>query len=118
MGKTPDINETGSGFSATAAGLFFDFDATEPSTLIFLNAQDGFEWCIFTDEGCDPPGSGELLSFGGTSGTLTGLSGNVMIASATNPAPEPGTFGLALIGLAGVAFAMRKRLLAGDSVSS
>ncbi len=117
-GQFPEVNQTGPGFTATAAGLYFNFDNTQPSSVIFQNALDGFEWCIFTDEGCDPAGSGELLSFGGASGTITGLSGNVMIASVTNPAPEPGTFGLALIGIAGVAFAMRKRLTAGDSAAS
>jgi hypothetical protein len=117
MGKSPDINDMGSGLTATSAGLFFNFDDTQPSTLIFQNALDGFEWCIFTDEGCDPPGSGELLSFGGSSGTVTGLSGNVMIASVT-PAPEPGTWGFALIGIAGIAFVMRKRLLPGVRAAS
>ena len=116
-GKTPDVSSTGSGLTATASGLFFNFDNTGPSTLIFRNALDGFEWCLFTDEGCDPPGSGESFSLGGSSGAVTGLSGNVMIAS-TTPAPEPGTFGFVLVGIVGFVLAMRRRLLPGDSAAS
>jgi hypothetical protein len=110
-GKSPDVSETGSGFTATASGLFFDFDNPQQSALIFALA--GFELCLFTDEGCDPSGSGELLSLGGSSNVVTGLSGDVMIASIT-PTPEPGTFGFVLIGIVGLVLVMRKRFLPGD----
>lgn len=113
-GKSPDVSGTGSGFTATTSGLFFDFDNPQKSTLIFKNALDGFELCFFTDEGCDPSGSGELLSLGGSSNSVTGLSGDVMIASVT-PTPEPGTFGFVLIGIVGLALVMRKRFLRGDT---
>ncbi|MGA2813472.1 MAG: PEP-CTERM sorting domain-containing protein [Candidatus Acidiferrum sp.] len=113
QGKSPDVSGTGSGFTATASGLFFDFDNSQQSTLIFRNALDGFELCLFTDEGCDPPGSGELLSLSGSSNAVTGLSGNVMIASVTST-PEPRTSGLVLIGMGGLLLLMRKRFLPAD----
>jgi hypothetical protein len=112
-GKTPSVSEIGSGLTATPSGLFFNFDDLQQSALIFRNAVDGFEWCIFTDEGCDPPGSGELLSLGGSSDVVTGLSGDVMIAS-ISPTPEPGIFGFVLIGIAALVMVMRRRLLSGD----
>jgi hypothetical protein len=112
-GKSPDVSGTGSGFTATTSGLFFDFDNPQKSTLIFKNALDGFELCLFTAEGCDPSGSGELLSLGGSSSSVTGLSGDVMIASIT-PTLEPGTFAFVLIGIVGLALVMRKRFLPGD----
>jgi hypothetical protein len=116
-GKTPDVSNTGNALTATASGLFFNFDSTTPSTLIFQNALDGFEWCLFTDEGCDPPGSGESLSLGSVTGDVTGLSGNVMFASSSPiaPAPEPATSGFVLIGIAGSLLASRKRPLPGNS---
>jgi hypothetical protein len=116
-GKSPSVSEIGSGLTATASGLFFNFDDLQQSALIFRNAIDGFEWCLFTDEGCDPPGSGELLSLGGSSNVVTGLSGDVMIAS-VSPAPEPGIFGFVLIGIAGLVMVMRKRLLPGSPSAS
>jgi hypothetical protein len=108
-GKTPSVSEIGTGFTATASGLFFNFDDLQQSALIFRNAVDGFEWCIFTDEACDPPGSGELLSLGDSSGVVTGLSGDVMISSIA-PTPEPGIFGFVLIGIAALVMVTRRRL--------
>jgi hypothetical protein len=116
-GKSPSVSEIGSGLTATTSGLYFDFDNPQQSALIFRNALDGFEWCIFTVEGCDPPGSGELLSLGGSSDVVTGLSGDVMIASVA-PTPEPSIFGFVLIGIAGLVIVMRRRLLKGDSLAS
>jgi hypothetical protein len=116
-GKTPSVSEIGNGLTATASGLFFNFDDLQQSALIFRNAVDGFEWCIFTDEGCDPPGSGELLSLGGSSGVVTGLSGDVMIASIA-PTPEPGIFGFVLIGIAALVMVTRRRLLSDDPSAS
>jgi hypothetical protein len=101
-GSAADIDLTGDAVTATSAGLFFNFDTTDPSSLSFADAQDAFLLCLFTDEACDPPGSGEVLTLGGTTLTLTGLSGNQMIASsASAAAPEPGTFALMLIGIVG-----------------
>jgi|ERR1035438_6738589 hypothetical protein len=118
-GKSPSVSEIGSGLTATASGLFFNFDNLQQSALIFRNALDGFEWCLFTDEGCDPPGSGELLSLGGSGDVVTGLSGDVMIASVTPaPTPEPGIFGFVLIGIVGLVMVMRKRLVPGDPSAS
>jgi hypothetical protein len=50
-----DIAESGDAVTATSAGLFFDFNATDPSSLKFLDAGDNFLLCLFTDEVCDPP---------------------------------------------------------------
>jgi hypothetical protein len=109
-GSVADIDLTGDGVTATSAGLFFNFNTTDPSSLQFLNAQDNFLLCLFTDEGCDPPGSGEVLTLGSDTFSLTNLSGNQMFASsATATAPEPGTLGFMLIGMVGVIFVLRKR---------
>jgi hypothetical protein len=116
-GKSPSVSEIGSGLTATASGLFFNFDDLQQSALIFRNAVDGFEWCLFTDEGCDPPGSGELLALGSSSDVVADLSGDVMIAS-ISPAPEPGIFGFVLMGIVGLVMVMRKRLLPGDPSAS
>jgi hypothetical protein len=98
----------GDAVTATANGLFFNFDATDPSFLMFEDANDAFLLRLFTDEACDPPGCGEALRLGDETLTLTGLSGNQMIASSV-PAPEPGTFGLMLIGIVGLVWRLRKR---------
>jgi PEP-CTERM motif len=106
--STGEIVITGDAFTATVSGLFFNFDSIDPSTLEFLDANDNFVLCLFTDEGCDPPGSGEILTQGDTTLTITGLSGNQMIASIA-PTPEPGTFGLMLISIVGLVFWARRR---------
>jgi hypothetical protein len=107
-GSIGDIVITGDAVSATAAGLFFNFDATDQSSLEFLDADNNFIWCLFTDEGCDPAGSGSALTLDGTTLTVTGLDGNQMIASVAT-APEPGTLGLMLIGTVGLMFVARRR---------
>ena len=112
IGSIGDIVVTGDAMTATAAGLFFNFDATDPSTLAFLDADNNFIWCLFTDEGCDPPGSGSAVTLDGTTLTVTGLDGNQMIASVAT-APEPGTSGLMLIGFVGLMFVARKRTVQG-----
>jgi PEP-CTERM motif len=100
---------TGDAVTATSAGLFFNFDTTDPSSLEFQDANDAFLLCLFTDEGCDPPGSGEVLTLGSDTQTVTGLSGHVLIAStASATAPEPGTFALMLIGIVGLISMLRK----------
>jgi hypothetical protein len=114
-----DVAETGDAVTATSAGLFFNFDATDPSTLTFLDASDAFLLCLFTDEGCDPPGSGEVLTLGGDTFALTGLSGNQMFAStASATAPEPGTFALTLIGVVALVLVLRRRSAQGPQLDS
>ena len=109
-GSVADIDIAGNSVTATAAGLFFNFDSTDPSSLQFLGAQDAFLLCLFTDEGCDPQGSGEVLTLDGQTFTSTDLSGNQMIAaSASATAPEPGTFALMLVGIIGLLPILRKR---------
>ena len=73
-----------------------------------MDADNNFIWCLFTDEGCDPAGSGSALTLDGTTLTVTGLDGNQMIASVAT-APEPGTLGLMLIGTVGLMFVARRR---------
>ena len=104
-GSIGDIVITGNAFTATAAGLFFNFDSTDKSSLEFLDADNNFILCLFTNEGCDPEGSGENLTLDGTESTITGLDGNLMIASI---APEPGTLGLMLIGIVGLVLMTRR----------
>jgi hypothetical protein len=105
-GSTPSVSEIGDGLSATSDTLSFNFDLPEQSNLIFSDASNGFEWCLFTFEGCDPAGSGELLSVGGESVTSTGLSGDQVIGTA---APEPGTAVLLLAGIVSMIL-IRRRL--------
>lgn len=107
VGSIGEIVITGDAVTATATGIYFNFDATDPSTLQFLDADNNFLWCLFTDKGCDPPGSGEALTLDGTTLAVTGLDGNVLIGTVAT-APEPGTLGLMLIGMVGLVFMARK----------
>ena len=109
-GSIGDIVITGDAVTATATGLYFNFDATDPSTLKFLDADNNFLWCLFTDEGCDPPGSGEALTLDGTTLAVTGLEGNQLIGTVAT-APEPGTLGLMLIGIVGLMLMSRRRFV-------
>jgi hypothetical protein len=110
QGSTADIEITGNALTATSVGLFFNFDSTAPSALNFLDANDAFLLCLFTDEGCDPAGSGAVLTLGDTTFTDTGLSGDQLFATtASATAPEPGTYGFLLIGFAGLVLLLRRR---------
>jgi hypothetical protein len=107
-GSIGEIDVSGNPLTATATGLYFNFDDPNQSFLTFVDTNDEFLWCLFTNEGCDPPGGGEVLTVGSTTLTLTGLTGNQLIGTVAT-ASEPGTLGLILIGIIGLMFVARKR---------
>jgi hypothetical protein len=114
QGSTADIDVTGNALTATSVGLFFNFYSTAPSALNFLDANDAFLLCLFTDEGCGPAGSGAVLTLGDTTFTETGLTGDQLLATtASATVPEPGTCGFLPIGFAGLALLLRKRSVRG-----
>jgi PEP-CTERM motif len=116
-GSIAEIVVSGNALTATATGLYFNFDDVEQSSLTFLDTNDTFLWCLFTNEGCDPPGGGEVLTVGDTTLTITGLTGNQLIGTVAT-APEPGTLGLMLIGFVGLMLGARKRFTRGLRLSA
>ena len=124
----------GNEFTATAAGLFFNFSASASSELLFSFPQENINgpslplvlgtYLAY----CDASSSCDYTVAGGGAGDpstirwawvaqaccgtggVVGESGNIEIAAAIGGVPEPSTWAMLLLGFAGLGFELRVAL--------
>ena len=94
----------GTGITASATELTFDFDAADNGT--FFGISGGAAWCLFEDACFSTNGPGEAIFDGTNAVEFVGATGTQVIATRV---PAPGAIVLLLMGLAGLIIGRRPR---------
>lgn len=104
------IGSNGSNLSATATDLLFDFSSS--GYFFFQNPSAGSNGPYFCwqGDGCFDFGGGAigLNPVSGSADQLTRLRGTLVVASVAGGVPEPATWGMMLLGFAGIGMALRR----------
>ena len=105
---------SGTAFTATATGLFFDFGASGNQYALFQNPSIGSgknDFCLQTAGCFDFSGAGENVDVSSTfPGQVNRLRGNVQIGAVQSGAvPEPATWAMMIGGFGAIGGAMRYR---------
>ncbi len=98
------IDFGGSGITASATALTFDFDAADNGA--YFGIAGGAAWCLFEDACFSTNGPGEAIFDGSNAVEFVGAMGTQVIATRV---PAPGAIALLLMGLAGLIIGRRPR---------